>query len=700
LSADPNGTLSVGEYLAGLAWLLAIVGPLLVATVIVVRRRLGYLPLATRLLAGGVIVYGLVVFVHLLPGALSVLYRPVVVGVSLVVLTAAALIPARTEQPEPDPDEPPTGLLSQAIAWLSLAALAALVLGSISGRVLLPITATDVGTFDLPLAASWMQSHSIWGAYEFTPDTFHGAYPHNGVIAALLTPILPFESDFGARLTNYLAFPFVGLGVFCLARELGAARTTAITFAAAGAALPVITRATFDLAMPDVIFYPAFLAGCLFLLREARSSRRTDLALAALGLGLAFGTKWYGVTTVAVVVVVWTAGSLLAGRGAGLVARRLVALGALILAVGGFWLVRNLVEFDNPVFPVEVAPFGITIFDAPPDPLTEVAGDSIADRVTEPEEFREVLFPALRRALGLGGLMLALAMAAIAIVAIVRARRAELSARAARQAGVAVAGLGVLLAYGLTPYTAGPDQTTVLAEINSRYGIPGMLVGAAVVAAAISPRPRLRTAAELLAAVALIDGLLLGSEPTVERAVAGAVAVVYAAAVGALAWGWIRELGRPPRIAVAAASGTALAAVAIAGFAVQDRFAENRVTEADPTFRWALENAPEGMKIGVAGDWLRAGRDPPPVLPMLGPELDNEVDYVGPREDGHLRRYETAGEFRRALEAGGYDLLIVGLADLESNVERDYPTRLGLEPVARSDGFALFDLRTTTLAES
>ena len=88
---------------------------------------------------------------------------------------------------------------------------------------------------------------------------------------------------------------------------------------------------------------------------------------------IAFGTKWYGVSSVAVLVVVWIAARLLRAREAPTPARCATALlvGALALLGDAAWLARNLVESGNPVFPVKVAPFGVTIFDAPPDVIRE-----------------------------------------------------------------------------------------------------------------------------------------------------------------------------------------------------------------------------------------------------------------------------------------------------------------------------------------
>ena len=64
------------------------------------------------------------------------------------------------------------------------------------------------------------------------------------------------------------------------------------------------------LADPDVVMYATFSGGLLFLLRHGRTGVRAELALAGLGFGLALGTKWYGVSSFAVVLIVWAAARL------------------------------------------------------------------------------------------------------------------------------------------------------------------------------------------------------------------------------------------------------------------------------------------------------------------------------------------------------------------------------------------------------
>ena len=56
-------------------------------------------------------------------------------------------------------------------------------------------------------------------------------------------------------------------------------------------------------------------AGLLFVLRFARTERRSDLVLAGLGIGLAAGTKWYAVPGALVLIGVLAGCRHLAGAG-------------------------------------------------------------------------------------------------------------------------------------------------------------------------------------------------------------------------------------------------------------------------------------------------------------------------------------------------------------------------------------------------
>lgn len=678
-------SLAFGDYLAGLAWLLTTLGLVAAVTALVMRRRFAGLPRHAACCAAWIIGFGALIVVHVVPAAIGVLSRPAVLAAAALCLGLALLVPRGSRMPlEERESEPRSPGVSWAIAALATGAFAAWLLAAASGRALNPIDGTDVAIQNLPLIANWIGSGSIWEVNEFAPFVTHGSYPHNSIVA-MLALVLPWESDFAVRLLGFALLPLVPASVYALARELGAARAAAITFGIAGASVPVLGFATVQLTMPDVVLFPSLLAGVLFLVRHQRTGATADLVLGGLGLGLAFGSKWYGVSDVAIVVVVWAIASLLAGRALRAVVRQGAALAGLIAAFGGVWLVRNWVEYGNPLYPLDVAPFGIRIWDAPPDPVREQAGQSLAGALRHPSDFADTLLPVLRDSLGYAGLALTIGAVAVALWFLARRRQRSTPWRNGATAAVAVAALGMVAAYVITPYTAGPEGSTTLAFINSRYALPGLLLAAAACAAAVGGSPRTRSLAELVALGVIVDGLVNSASADAGRVM---VAAGILTALAAGAWAGRATLARAwsghRRGVVAVAAALAATAAVVGGARLEQRYAENRLAQ-DPTFAAVIEHAPAGSAIATAGLWDRSG--PPPTLAMLGPRMQNEVSYLGPIVDAQLRRYESGEDFERAVVDGSYDLIIAGNA---ASPEARWLRELGLPVIARSERFTLY----------
>ena len=135
--------------------------------------------------------------------------------------------------------------------------------------------------------------------------------------------------------------------------------------------------------------------------------------LAGVGLGLALGTKWYGVSAFAVVLA---SGWPRAGR----LDRELLVLCGVVLLAGGFWLLRNLVLSANPVFPVKVSVAGMTLFDAPYD-VIRAGGFTLAHYAGDSSVWRTYLWPAFKDSYGFA-LFVAVA-GSLAAVWLGRARR-------------------------------------------------------------------------------------------------------------------------------------------------------------------------------------------------------------------------------------------------------------------------------------
>lgn len=645
----------VEDYLAGAALLGAMLAGVGTAAVVVVRRRLPHLDRLEAALALTVVGTVLLLAVHVVPLAIGVLSRgAVLLAAAAVAVGALTLVrPARPIPPTPRGAPLPGGGRG---SWaLAVGSAAVVILAAAAnfrvwaGREL---TGVDPLTFHMPNVARWMETGSLWQIDQFLPLLAHGNYPNSGDVV-LLAATLPWHNDFFARFAITAFVVVMAVAVFAVARELRVPPAPATLAAAVAASVSVVGRSAIPLAMPDAVLYATFALGALFLLRHVRTGRTSDLVLAALGLGVAFGTKWYGVTTVAVLALVWAAGRLAARRPTRLVLGEGAALGGIVAAVGGIWMLRNLVESGNPVFPVKVAPFGVTIFDAPRDVLREQVGFSIAHYAGDPSLWDTLVVELYE---GLGFALFACAVGLVAAL-LLGGRGID-----RRVLGMAVAALGLAAAYAVTPYTAlGLEGQPLLADVNTRYVVPALLL-AAPVAAWASARARRWSglALQALLALAAVSGARLAYPPLTLRTMLEAAVVL--APVGAVAW-LLWRLSRAPvrrgrRVAVAAIAPLVVLVALSAGYRAQQRVNDARYIGIDPAIDAVLRGAPEDRRIGLAGLWTVEGLTP--VWPSFGMRIGNEVEYVGRFEDGFLRQYAQPEPFVAALHRGDYDVIVVG----------------------------------------
>lgn len=677
--------MSWADYLVGLIAFVGTVGSVAGASVLLVRRGLPHLRGAAAVLAFVIIATAGLIAVHLLPGVLGLLSRWAAGLCGLVVLALAWQLPTvggRAAGAQSSPLEDGGRAWSVAAAVVGYAAVN--ILDAARHQAAEPATGSvDTLTFHLPTVARWIQSGSFWQVDQFVPLLAHGNYPNNGDVV-FLAAILPWHNDAFARLVNWPYAVIGGLAVYALARELRAPRSASILFGAVLVTLPTYVGSASAGALTDPILLATFGAGLLFLVRHFRTARTSDLILAGGGLGLAFGTKWYGVSSVVAVLAAWAVACLLARRPVRLVVRQAALLGALVLLSGGFWLLRNWVESGNPIFPVKARLFGQTIFEAPPDVIRERLGFSIAHYIDRPGVLGEFVAPALKESFGAGGVLLVLG-ALLAGVLCVGVRRLPEARRAASLCALAVLLVAV---YALTPYTAfGPDGRPVNVEFNTRYVLPALVVAAVVSAWAGGALGRLRVGWELLAAAAVVEGARRGFDLSTTKLAA------TLALGGALGLAVVAGCVRVPRVSrpqAAVAVATCLLALIALGDNRQRAFNELRYRSGDPALAWVTRNAPEGRRIGLTGEWTVAGLSP--VLPAFGPRFGNDVEYVGRFVRGFLRAYDTKEQWLAAIRRRGYDLLVIGRGRpvQAETVEERWARSIGFREVVRSDRFALY----------
>ena len=641
------------DFLAGFALfavLLTLVGA---ATALVVRRRLRHLDRLELALASVIVGTTVLIAAHLVPLMLGILTRATVIAAALLAVGVALLVtpaPPGPDQPPADRPAPPSRQSSWALAALAaaFATIAAVAdLGRWAGDELVGV---DPLTFHLPNIGRWIQNGSMWHIDQFVPLLAHGNYPNNGDVV-LLSTVLPWHNDFLVRLPITFFLATMAVAVFAVARELRASHAAAVLAEATAVSLPVVGVATIPRALPDSLMWTTFACGILFLLRHGRSGRRSDLVLAGVALGIAAGTKWYGVSSVAVVGVIWVLARLAARRhGTGAVLRDGVLVGALSLLGTLPWLLRNLLLSDNPVFPLKVSPFGLTIFDAPPDVIRDQAGFTIADYAGEPDVLRQ-LAGEIVEGLGAAPILCGLVLA----VAIVLARRRGRAADA-RVLLLAVTAVALGLLYTVTPATAlGLRGDPSLAHGNTRYAVPALLIALPIVAWLAGRLPRVAgLAVEAMLAATALSGAYRGYEVAGLRDLVLAAAGLAALAAAA----WVLWRLRAQRAVLVAAAVAALLVGLAAAHRIEGAINDGRYRGIDRGVDTLLRIAPQDKRIGLASDWSVGGLSP--VWPAFGTRIANDVEYVGEFVDGFLTPYRNAAAFRRAVRDGRFDVLVIG----------------------------------------
>ena len=693
---------SYGSYLTGLAFLTGTLVAVAAAAIVVVRSRLPDLRGAPRLLAIALLASAGLIWAHLLPGALGVLDRGTVALTALALLAAAGLVARGGAGRPAEGDgtghrgwrlEEPIPAIAATLAALAVALVA---LAYLREAAVVPTQGIDALNFHLAGAAGWFESGSLWEIEQFVPAQAHGYYPNNGDVL-LGSVMLPMDDAAFVRLVAAPLLGMLGIAIYGLAVELGATRAVAATFAALFVSIPATIEPALQGTLPDAYMLACLAAGVLFGLRYLREGRRAELLLCALGLGLAAGTKWYGVSSVGVLVVTATVALLAGGRPWRQTARELAMLIGVMAVAGGFWFLRNAVTAGNPVFPLEVSALGVTVFDAPRDIVRELSGFTVADYLTDSEVWDTYLLPALWRTLRAPALLAAAGLVLSAVLSLRVLRRrggadppTAPGAAAARRT-VFLAGATLLLAalYTVTPYSAlGPEGMPVQADANTRYLLPAILLATALGAAAFSASARLALAGQALALLAIATALPEGVRPGASAlAEAGAALLAVAAAALLLAWAMRRAGRRGARAIAAAAAVVATCLAVIAGREVQQRIDSAPYVGADPALDGVLEAGE--VRVALAGEWDNA--PPAPPFPSFGPTLDNQVRYAGPFVEDMLRRYRRRAPFLRRIESERFDLLLVGryLAPGGDPPEARWARRAGWRPLAESPRFLL-----------
>lgn len=679
----------LGEYVTGGLFYLPTLGAALAAGYLVVHRRYRYLQGAHKALAFTVLATVAMVAAAVIPAALGILSRTSVLVSAFVLLGACLTLREASGTPDSGPSPPPSGRVSVVIAVAAVGAVAAYELARLRVLATQPITDIDMLGFHLPGVAGFIQTGTLWRVDQFLPYFETAQYPNSGDFL-LVSVVVPWHHLAFVRFVPVPFYVMTGVGVYALALELGATRPAAATMGAAVVPVPALALLALD-GLPDAIALATLAAGLVFLVRHARSRRRGELVLAGLAFGLSLGTKWYGFTAVLVVFVVWLAARLIDRRSRRRLASDGVALLGVTLLVGGIWLLRNLLESGNPIYPKTVSALGLSVFPGSRGDVVNRFGYSIADYVFKPHVLRTYIYPAFRDRVGLTGIVLVAGLVITAVASLGRVRRPRGGGAPVLVLAVVIAVVGMCLEYAITPGSAyGLKNQPTQTFANVRWLMPAIVIGAALTARAVRSLGPAGVLLELAALAGVIDAIRRGMGVS-GSAVAEAVGVVALVAGAYLARrrlaGWWRAMARPRQIAAAAGSLAVIVLVAAALARLdQRRFDKHPYAGFDPTFAWVDAHAASHRRIGVTGVWNTNGL--PPTLPMFGPRLGNEVAYVGQRVRHSVHLPASAKSFYAELRTGRYELLEIGLQDTDHTDL--WAAAAGYRLVARSDRLALY----------
>src|SRR4051794_150472 len=379
---------------------------------------------------------------------------------------------------------------------------------------------------------------------------------------------------------------------------------------------------------------------------------RGPLVMAGVAAGLAISVKLPLLVPVGAIAVGMV---LISGRG-----RRLttaVTMGAAMFVAGGYWYVRAAIKTGgNPVPQTGAGPLHLPRPDQMPlDPRPRF---SVAHYLFDPTIYRKWFFPKLDDALGpFYPLILVMAFAAV-IYIVFRSRNKVLRILAAGALLTAVV-------YIFTPLTAaGQEGTPTGFFTNTRYLMPGLVLAMILVPVARPLRaPDSRAWRTLIFLGVLYAVTVLATPRWYGGYIIGTLFLTLALVWTPAGLAWLRGEGRIGTGRMMAAVGAVVLLGIVLGRAQEVQYAEHHYTrttlflqDGGPQKAFAFARGQHDKRIGIAGSGeIFFGQ-----YGYYGADLSNRVQYIGvPGPDGQYTLATSCREFRRQVNAGDYDYLVI-----------------------------------------
>jgi hypothetical protein len=541
----------------------------------------------------------------------------------------------------------------------------------------------DTTWYHMPFAATIAQEHSTVHLH-FTDPLRLAAwfYPQSSELVHGAAIVI-FKSDWLSPLINLFWLAIALLAAWCVGRPYKVGPATLV------AAAIVLDSGVMIETQPgegrnDIMGLAFLIAFAAFLINghQRRAPRegavqdqpeadaplldRGPLILAGIAAGLAASVK---ITFLIPVVAIGLGVVVFSGRGRRLTTAWVLGLSALV--VGGYWYVRAAIKTGNPL---PVSGFGPLHLPQPDQmPLDPRPRFAVAHYLTEPTIYRRWFFPQLDNALGpLWPLILIAAVAAAVFIA-VRSRNKILRV-------LAVASLLTAFVYVFTPLTAaGQEGSPTGFFTNTRYLIPGLVLALTLLPIARPLRAPERRAWQALLFLAAVYWVTVLTTPRwAPGYILGTAFIVLALVLAPSALSLGRVRGHVTRPVVAAAVVVVVLLAVVLGRAQQVQYADHHYTrttlflgEGGPQKAYAFAQGLHDKRIGIAGSSeIIFGQ-----YGFYGNDASNRVKYIGvPGPDGTYRLATSCAAFRREINAGDYDYVIVSERTQDSpEVPYSYP---------------------------
>jgi hypothetical protein len=663
-------TPSFGSYIAGCFVVIGIVSAVGLGGYWLRRWIVPEFSGALARLADATIAVGLLVLSLELLGTLSILYTGWIVVICIGIGLLAALLgwskaPAESREISAPQVQNIALIIALAVASFTVAewtfpSQLSLDQGMFGG---------DTTWYHMPFAARFAQEHSIVHLH-FTDPLRLAAwfYPQSSELVHGSAIVL-FKSDWLSPLINLFWLAIALLAAWCVGRPYKVGPATLVAGAIVLDAGVMIETQPGE-GRNDIMGLAFLLAFAAFLINahQRRAPKegavqdapelgaplldRGPLVIAGIAAGIAASVKF---TFLIPVVAIGLGVIVFSGRG-----RRLTTawvLGLSTFVAGSYWYVRAAIKTGgNPVPTTGLGPLHLPQPDQMPlDPRPRFA---VAHYLTEPTIYRKWFFPQLDNAFGpLWPLILIVAVAAAVYIAW-RSRNTILRV-------IAVAALATALVYIFTPLTAaGQEGSPTGFFTNTRYLVPGLVLAMVLVPIARPLRaPDHRAWQTLLFLSAVYAITVLTTPRWYPGFIVGTVFITLALVWAPAGLGLARSRRMLSRAAVAGA-GTAIVLLAVVlGRAQEVQYYKHHYTrttlflqDGGPQDAFEFAHKQHHKRIGIAGSGeIFFGQ-----YGFYGANLDNYVQYIGvPGVDGTYRLATSCRQFRRRINAGDYDYLIL-----------------------------------------